>query len=73
MFNSVRRFFNKQEQAQEPTLRELCDAVAAHPDSVIVAVFERSDFLPGDAETLDHDQLREDIYNLVMGSVVAPF
>ena len=72
MFNSVRRFFNKQEQAQEPTLRELCDAVAAHPDSVIVAVFETSDFMPGVAESLDHDYLRDAIYDLVKGSVV-PF
>lgn len=58
---------------QEPTLRELCDAVAAHPDSVIVAVFDRHDF-NGDTDPLniDHVQLQQDIYKLVMDAAAVP-
>lgn len=58
---------------QEPTLRELCDAVAAHPDSVIVAVFDRNDF-NGDTDPLniDHVQLQHDIYELVMDAASVP-
>lgn len=60
-------FTRRNKQVQEPTLRELCDAVAAHPDSVIVAVFDRNDF-EGSADPLniDHYRLQADIFNLVM-------
>ena len=65
MFKFIRRA--KQEQVQEPSLRELCDAVAAHPDSVIVAVFETSDFVGDvDPSTIDHEYLGAAIYRLVM-------
>lgn len=59
---------------QEPTLRELCDAVAAHPDSVIVAVFDRNDFEGSkqDPLNIDHVQLQQDIYNLVMDAATVP-
>jgi hypothetical protein len=65
MFKFVRRA--KQEQVQEPSLRELCDAVAAHPDSVIVAVFDTNDFV-GDVDpaAIDHEYLQAAIYRLVM-------
>ena len=53
---------------KEPTLKELCDAVAAHPDSVIVAVFDHNDFEREelDPSTILHDELSADIYHLVM-------
>jgi hypothetical protein len=65
MFKFVRRA--KQEQVQEPSLRELCDAVAAHPDSVIVAVFDTNDFV-GDVNpaVIDHEYVGAAIYRLVM-------
>jgi len=52
---------------QEPSLKELCDAVAAHPDSVIVAVFDVNDF-PLGTDYIDHEYLRDAIYDLVMES-----
>jgi len=73
MFKFVRR--KKQSEAvlfdqlagQEPSLKELCDAVAAHPDSVIVAVFDTNDFV-GDVDpaAIDHEYLQAAIYRLVM-------
>jgi len=69
MFKFVRRA--KQEQVQEPSLRELCDAVAAHPDSVIVAVFDRHDFVGDvDPSTIDHEYLQAAIYRTVMEAAV---
>jgi len=58
----------KKKQKQEPTLKELCDAVAEHPDSVIVAVFDRQDFDNEslDPSTIDHAYLGDAIYRLVM-------
>lgn len=60
-----------QHNGNGPSLRELCDAVAAHPDSVIVAVFDRHDF-HGDADPLniDHYKLQADIFNLVMDAAI---
>jgi hypothetical protein len=60
----------KKKKKQEPTLKELCDAVAEHPDSVIVAVFERSDFAPGVAERIDHDEMSDRIYDSVMSYIL---
>jgi hypothetical protein len=78
MFKFIRR--KKQSKAvlfdqlagQEPSLRELCDAVAAHPDSVIVAVFDRHDFdnESVDATAIDHEYLQEAIYRTVMEAAV---
>lgn len=55
---------------QEPSLKDLCDAVAAHPDTVMLAVFDRGDF---EREGLDpstlasvSDEVGADIYHLVM-------
>jgi hypothetical protein len=73
MFKFIRR--KKQSEAvlfdqlagQEPSLRELCDAVAAHPDSVIVAVFDTNDFVGDvDPSTIDHEYLQAAIYRTVM-------
>jgi hypothetical protein len=57
----------KKEQEREPSLKELCDAVAAHPDTVLVAVFDVNDF-PLGTDYIDHEYLRDAIYDLVMES-----
>lgn len=52
-----------------PSLHSLCDAVASHPDSVIVAVFDRHDFDDRnlDPSLINHEDLQWAIYDLVMG------
>ena len=60
------KFFSRK-QKQQPTLHELCDAVAAHPDSRLVFVLDKDDFeeLPLDPDEVDSDILQRDLFRVV--------
>jgi hypothetical protein len=61
------KFFSRKKK-QQPTLHELCDSVAAHPDSLLVFVLDSNDFedLGLDPASIDPELLQEDLLRVVV-------
>lgn len=60
------KFFSRK-QKQQPTLHELCNAVAAHPDSLLVFVLDKYDFedLNIHPDSIDPELLQDDLLRVV--------